>query len=87
MFKRQAIAGLSIHGRRNRPRRDFLVVCYLVVDTSNWMGGRSVLIADAIESVDSESQKIRVRLTQEIEPVVDSADIELIETLPPRYDL
>ena len=70
---------------------DFLVdptwkVAYLVVDTSNWIGGKSVLIAPtAIENVDVEKQEIRVRLTRkEIEqsPSVDTADIELIETLP-----
>jgi hypothetical protein len=71
---------------------DFLVdtawrVCYLVVDTSNWFGGKSVLIApSAIDTVDAEAQEIGVRLTRkEIEqsPPIDSADIELIETLPP----
>jgi hypothetical protein len=71
---------------------DFLIdpnwaVSHLVVDTSNWIGGRSVLITPAaIESIDVESQEIRVKLTREqIErsPSVDTADIELIETLPP----
>jgi hypothetical protein len=71
---------------------DFLVdatwkVCYLVIDTSNWIGGKSVLIApSAIDTIDVEAQEIRVRLTRkEIEksPPVDSANIELIETLPP----
>jgi hypothetical protein len=68
---------------------DFLVdptwkVAYLVIDTSNWIGGKSVLVS-AITSVDAEKQEIRVRLTRaEIEhsPSVDSVDIELIETLP-----
>ena len=71
---------------------DFLVdpswnVAYLVVDTSNWVGGKSVLVSPtAIVKIDVETQEIRVRLTrQEIEtsPSVDTADIELIETLPP----
>ena len=70
---------------------DFLVdpswkVAYLVVDTSNWVGGKSVLVSPtAIVNVDVEKQEIRVRLTRkEIEksPSIDSADIELIETLP-----
>jgi hypothetical protein len=70
---------------------DFLVdpawkVAYLVVDTSNWFGGRSVLVSPtAITNVDVEKQEIRVRLTRaEIEhsPSIDSVDIELIETLP-----
>jgi PRC-barrel domain len=71
---------------------DFLVdpswkVAYLVVDTSNWIGGKSVLVSpSAIVTVDVETQEIRVRLTRkEIEnsPSIETADIELIETLPP----
>ena len=70
---------------------DFLVdptwkVAYLVVDTSNWIGGKSVLLSPTtIGSIDVEKQEIRVRLTRkEIEhsPSVETADIELIETLP-----
>jgi hypothetical protein len=70
---------------------DFLVdenwvVRYLVVDTSNWIGGKSVLIsAAALEKVNSPDQEIRVRLTRDqIEhgPSVESANIELVETLP-----
>jgi len=70
---------------------DFLVdpswkVAYMVVDTSNWVGGKSVLVSPtAIANVDVEKKEIRVRLTRkEIEksPSIDSADIELIETLP-----
>src|SRR6266576_1786816 len=62
-------------------------VTHLVVDTSNWIGGKSVLVPPtAIVNVDVEKQEIQVRLTRkEIEksPSVDTADIELIETLPP----
>jgi hypothetical protein len=70
---------------------DFLVdptwkVAYLVVDTSNWFGGKSVLVSPtAITNVDVEKQEIRVRLTRaqiEQSPSIDSVDIELIETLP-----
>jgi len=69
---------------------DFLVdegwaVRYLVVDTSNWLGGKSVLIpSSAVENVNSPDKKIMIRLTRaEIEgsPSVDTADIALIETL------
>jgi hypothetical protein len=71
---------------------DFLVdegcnVRHLVVDTSNWIGGKSVLISPAvIEQVDSPNKQIRVRLSRDQvarSPSVDTADIELIETLPP----
>jgi hypothetical protein len=65
---------------------DFLVdegtwtVRYLVVDTSNWIGGRSVLISVALVSdVDSSSRKIRVRLTRaqlKDSPSIDEADID-----------
>src|SRR5882762_10111523 len=62
-------------------------VRYLVVDTSNWVGGKSVLVAPAVVSgVDSPNKKVHVKLMrEEIErsPLIDSANIELIETLPP----
>ena len=70
---------------------DFLIaedwsVRYLVVDTSNWIGGKSVLISpSAIERIDSPRRQIRVTLTRhEIKgsPSVDTADIELMETMP-----
>jgi hypothetical protein len=57
------------------------------VDTSNWIGGKSVLIsASALEKVDSPNKEIRVRLSREEikhSPSVETANIELIETLPP----
>lgn len=62
-------------------------VAYLVVDTSNFVGGKSVLVSPtAVVKIDVEKQEILVRLTRkEIEqsPSIDTADIELIETLPP----
>jgi hypothetical protein len=61
-------------------------VRYLVVDTSNWIGGRSVLISPAqVESIDSQDEFMRVKLTREeikASPSVETAEIELIETLP-----
>jgi len=71
---------------------DFLVdeewvIRYLVVDTSNLPGGKSVLIpSTAIEKVNSPDKEILLKLTRiEVQgsPSVDSADIALIETLPP----
>ena len=71
---------------------DFLVdegtwtVRYLVIDTSNWIGGRSVLIsAGVVTAIDSASKKIRVKLTRDQvahSPSIDVADIDLEETLP-----
>jgi hypothetical protein len=71
---------------------DFLVdehwtVRYFVVDTSNWIGGKTVLVScAAVKAVDSPGKEIQVNLTREQikqSPSVDTADIELIETLPP----
>jgi hypothetical protein len=70
---------------------DFLVdpawkVAYLVVDTSNFVGGKSVLVSpSAITKIDVERQEIRVQLSRkEIQesPSIDTANIELVETLP-----
>ena len=62
---------------------------YVVVDTSNWLGGKSVLISPAaLEKVNSPDKEIRVKLTrEEVErsPSVETADIELSETLPPVF--
>jgi hypothetical protein len=62
---------------------------YLVVDTSNWIGGRTVLIASAaIERIDSPAKKIFVTLTRaEVEgaPSVETADIDPAETLPAMW--
>ena len=59
---------------------------YLVIDTSNWIGGKSVLISTSeLEKIDSPAKEIRVRLTRDQiknSPSVESANIELIETLP-----
>jgi sporulation protein YlmC with PRC-barrel domain len=59
---------------------------YLVVDTSNWLGGRSVLIAAAaIARIDSPAKKIYVALTQaaiKAAPSVETADIDPAETVP-----
>ncbi len=63
-----------------------LTVRYLVVDTSNWIGGRSVLIATtALDRIDSPEKKIYVNLTRAAikgGPSVDAADIDPAETVP-----
>ena len=73
---------------------DFLVdeswgVRYLVVDVSNWPGGKSVLISsDAIEKVNSPDKKILLKLTRaevESSPSVETAEIAVIETLGPTF--
>jgi len=71
---------------------DFLVdenwmIRYLVVDTSNWPGGKSVLISFAdVDKIDSPQKRIFVKLTREEVAngkSIDTADIKLIETLGP----
>jgi hypothetical protein len=60
-------------------------VRYLVVDTSNCIGGKSVIVpSSVVEKVDSPNKKILLRLTRDQvknSPLVETADIELIETL------
>jgi hypothetical protein len=62
------------------------IMRYLVVDTSNWIGGKTVVIAGtAIERIDSPAKKIFVALTRlEVEraPSVETANIDPAETLP-----
>jgi uncharacterized protein YrrD len=61
-------------------------VLYLVVDTSNWIGGRSVLIAaTAIARIDSPAKRIHVSLTRDAikrGPSVETAPIDPAENLP-----
>ncbi len=71
---------------------DFLVdedgnLRHLVIDTSNWPGGKAVLLSPAvIVKIDSPKKRIHVNISSDEvknSPSVDSASIELIETLPP----
>jgi hypothetical protein len=62
---------------------------YLVIDTSNWVGGRHVLIpSGAIAKIDPVAQRVTVNTTREqikAAPSVDLADIPLAETLTPVW--
>lgn len=59
---------------------------YLVIDTSNWIGGKSVLISPkVVTAVDPVKRQIDVALTREqvqASPSKEAADIPLAETLP-----
>ena len=61
-------------------------VAYLIADTSNWLGGRWVLVSTAsIAKIDSPNKTIYLNLDREqirSGPPVDSVNIELVETLP-----
>ena len=71
---------------------DFLVdettwaLRYLVVDTSNWIGGKRVLVSpQVVAGLDSERERIEVSMTRdqiEHSKSIDTADIALDETLP-----
>lgn len=59
-------------------------VRFLQVDTSNWVGGRSVLIASsAVQRIDSARHEIHLALTRaavSAAPAADAADIDPNET-------
>ncbi len=62
-------------------------VHHLVIDTSNWIGGRALLLPPtAVAEIDSPNKQIRVLMTRDQvarSPSVETAEIELIETMPP----
>lgn len=59
---------------------------YLVIDTSNWIGGRTVLVASSVvTAVDPVNRRIDVSLTRaqiKAGPSIETADIPLAETQP-----
>jgi len=71
---------------------DFLVdesnwgLRYLVVDTSNWIGGKQVLVSPrVVAGVDHERQRIDVVMTRDQikrSKSLDTADVPLDEVLP-----
>jgi hypothetical protein len=99
LHKATKVRGFHVHATDGEIGHvdDFLIdeqgsaVRYLVVDTSNWIGGKSVLISPAqVEVIDSPKEEIRVRLTRdqiEKSPSLDTAQIELIETMPSVFIL
>jgi hypothetical protein len=94
LHKTSKMVGYHIHASDGEVGHveDFLVeeqgwlTRYLVVDTSNWIGGRSVLVSPSVVTkVDSAAKRIDVALTRDQiknSPSVDSADIAVVETLP-----
>jgi hypothetical protein len=59
---------------------------YLVVDTSNWIGGKTVLVSTGIVTrIDPVERQIHVSISRadvETGPSIDAADIPLAERLP-----
>ena len=66
-----------------------LAVQYLVVDTSNWIGGRSVIVSpDTVEGIDKERGQLFVAADREAikqAPAFESIQsaLDLTETGPP----
>jgi hypothetical protein len=90
-------AGFHIQARNGEIGHvdDFLIgekswcIRYLLVDTSNWIGGRSVIVSSqAVERVDKEDSKLYVAADRDAianAPTLDSIDTALsqAETGPP----
>jgi hypothetical protein len=88
------VAGFHVHATDGAVGHidDFLFdeadwsIQYLVIDTSNWIGGKSVLVSPKmVTAVDPVKRIIEISMTrQQIEasPSRDVADIPLAETLP-----
>ena len=59
---------------------------YLVVDTTNWVGGKRVLVSpQVVSAVDHELERIDVSLTRDQvkhSKSIESADVALDEVLP-----
>ena len=97
LHKTNELRGYHIHATDGEIGHvdDFLIdetgreVRYLVVDTSNWIGGRSVLIrADAVVRIDSPAKLIHVNLTRaaiQSGPSMAAAEIDPAETLPAMW--
>jgi sporulation protein YlmC with PRC-barrel domain len=60
---------------------------YLVVDTSNWIGGKWVAISPSVlRGVDWDTGKVEVAITREAvkqSPLMDSMPVPTAETMPP----
>ena len=94
LHKFSKIRGFHIHAMNGEIGHvdDFLLdestwaLRYLVVDTSNWIGGKRVLVSpQVITRLDPERERIDVSLTREqIEHSKsrDTADVPLDEVLP-----
>jgi hypothetical protein len=94
LHKMTKLRGLHLHATDGEIGHvdDFLIdengwsVRYLVVDTSNWIGGRSVLVSPTVvTSVDWGADRIQVSLTRgqiKESRAVDSADIDPAEMAP-----
>jgi hypothetical protein len=62
-------------------------ICYLVVDTSNWIGGKWVAIVPSVlRSIDWAGGTLEVAITRDAfkhSPPMDSMPVPSAETMPP----
>jgi hypothetical protein len=93
----KATSGFHIHARDGEIGHvdDFLIgedswrIQYLLVDTSNWIGGRSVIVSsEAVERLDKADHRLYVSADRDAiknAPALDSIDAALsrTETGPP----
>lgn len=86
-------SGYHIHARNGEIGHvdDFLIgeddwqIRYLLVDTSNWIGGRSVIVSsDAVERVDKADNRLYV--AAEREAIADAPALESIEAALSRNE-
>lgn len=94
LHRASKIRGLHLHATDGEIGHidDFLIeegrwgVSYLVVDTSNWIGGRWVLISPTVvTNIDSAHGIVAVSLTRDQiknSPSIENADIARAEMLP-----
>lgn len=94
LHKTSKIRGLHLHATDGEIGHvdDFLFdeatwrITYFVVDTSNWIGGRSVIVSTSLVTrVDWPGGEIHVSLSRDAirnSPSVETADINPAENLP-----
>jgi hypothetical protein len=93
LHKASRVRGFHLHATDGTVGHveDFLfdetcAIRYFVVDTSHFWGHKWMLIAStAVQTIDAPNRAIYVSLTRDQirhSPSVDTADVELIETLP-----
>jgi sporulation protein YlmC with PRC-barrel domain len=62
-------------------------VRYLIVDTSNWIGGKWVAVTPGVlRGIDWESGKVEVAITRDAvknSPEMDAMELPTVETMPP----
>ena len=94
LHKLSRVSGLHLHATDGEIGHvaDFLLdeagwaIRYMVVDTSNWIGGKRVLVSPSVvAAVDWAARTVHVSLTRDQikrSPTLDTADVDPAETVP-----